>query len=80
MTDYSVIKALVDMVRLSMQEMDIDEADRLTGQLKTYKYPDEMEQNIQELAKAVTNLNPEEADRLADLLIGQMEGRSGIGG
>ncbi len=79
-TDYSVIKALVDMVRLSMQEMDIDEADRLTGQLKTYKYPDEMEQNIQELAKAVTNLNPEEADRLADLLIGQMEGRSGIGG
>lgn len=71
-TDRSVIKALVEMVRISMQEMDIDRADQVMGQLQTYEYPEEIEQNIRRLAEAVTNLNPEEADRLADLLIGQM--------
>ena len=71
-TDHSIIKALVEMVRISMQEMDIDQADQAMGQLQTYEYPEEIEQNIRRLAEAVTNLNPEEADRLAELLIGQM--------
>lgn len=72
-TDYSVIQALVEMVRVSMQEMDIDQADQWMEQLQEYEYSDEMSQNIRKLAEAVTNLDPEEADRLADLLIGQME-------
>lgn len=72
-TDYSVIQALVEMVRISMQEMDIDQADQLAGQLRIYEFPDEMNQNIEKLMEAVTNLDSEEADRLADLLIGQME-------
>ena len=72
MTDYSVIQALVEMVRVSMEQMDIDQADQLMSQLQSYEYPEDMGQNIQKLAEAVTNLNPDEADRLADLLIGQM--------
>lgn len=72
-TDYSVPQALVEMVRFSMQEMDIDQADQVVGQLQEYEYPEEMAENIQKLAEAVTNLDSEEADRLADLLIGQME-------
>ncbi len=75
-TDTSVILALVEMVRFSMQEMDIDQADQLIGQLQTYQYPKEIEQNIKRLAEAVTNLNPEEADQLAALLIRQLEQRS----
>ncbi len=71
-TEYSVIQALVEMVRLSMQEMDIDQADQLMEQLQAYEYPEEIGQNIRKLAEAVTNLDPEEAESLADLLIGQM--------
>ncbi len=72
-TDYSVIQALVEMIRISMQEMDIDQADQLAGQLRTYEYPNEMKQNMETLMEAVTNLDSEEADRLADLLIRQIE-------
>ena len=67
------MQALVEMVRLSMQELDIDQADELIGRLRAYEYPEEMGQNIQKLAEAVNNLDPEETDRAADLLIGQME-------
>lgn len=72
-TDYSVLQALVEMVRFSMQEMDIDQADQVVDQLQEYEYPEEMAENIEKLAEAVTNLDSEEADRLADLLIRQME-------
>ena len=68
-TDYSVIQALVEMVRISVQEMDIDQADQLMGQLQAYEYSGETGQNIRKLAEAVTNLDIEETDRLADLLV-----------
>ncbi len=71
-TDYSVIQVLVEMVRLSMQEMEIDRADELMKQLHEYDFPAEIEQNIQKLAEAVTNLDIEESDRLAALLAEQM--------
>lgn len=70
--DYSVILALVEMVRISIQEMDIDRADELMKQLRAYAFPEEIEQNVQKLAEAVTNLDQEETDRLAGLLSGQM--------
>lgn len=72
-TDYSIIRALVEMLRLSMQEMDIDQADQLINQIREYEYPDEIRQNIQKLADAVTNLDSEETDRLAGMLMQQME-------
>lgn len=68
-TDYSVIQALVEMVRISVQEMDIDQADQLMGQLQAYEYSGETGQNIRKLAEAVTNLDIEETDRLVDLLV-----------
>ncbi len=77
-TDYSVLQALVEMVRVSMQEMDIDQADQFMGQLQSYDYPEELNRNIRKLAEAVTNLDGEEADRFGALLIEQM-GRQ-IGG
>lgn len=72
-TDYSVLQALIEMLRLSVQEMDIDQADQLAGQLLEYEYPDEISQNIRKLTEAVTNLDIEETDRLASLLIRQMQ-------
>lgn len=71
-TDYSVIRALVEMVRISMQEMDIDRADELMKQIREYDYPEEIRQNVLKLAEAVTNLNSEETERLAELLSEQM--------
>ena len=72
--DFSVIQALVEMIRFSMQEMDIDQADQLITQLQEYRYPDGMAQNIQKLAEAVTDLNQEETEQVAELLIVQMQG------
>ncbi|MCI9059858.1 MAG: response regulator [Lachnospiraceae bacterium] len=73
LTDVSMVQALVEMVRFSMQEMDIDQADQLVAQLKEYEYPDEMKENLQKLADAVTNLDPEEADRFGELLMEQLK-------
>ena len=75
MTDYSVMQALVEMVRISMQEMDIDRADECMKQLREFDFPEEIRQNMQKLAEAVTNLDAEESERLADLLCGQMAGQ-----
>lgn len=72
-TDFSVIQALVEMLRISMQQMDIDQADKLMNQLQEYEYADDLEQNIRKLSEAVTNLDAEEADRIGTLLIAQMK-------
>ena len=73
-TDTSVIQALVEMVRLSMQEMDIDHADELISQLRTYQYEKDLGENIQLLTEAVTNLDTEETGRLADLILQSLQG------
>ena len=67
-----MIQALVEMVRISIQEMDVDRADELMRQLRSYDFPAEIGQNIKKLAGAVTSLDPEETDRFAGLLAGQM--------
>lgn len=63
------------MARISMQEMDVDQADQIMNQLQAYEYPPEITSYICNLADAVTNLDLEETDRLADLLIEQMRNR-----
>ena len=71
-TDSSVILALLEMLRTSMQEMDIDQADGIIRKLQEYEYPDEAQDSMQQLAQAVTGLNEEETGRLADSLIAQL--------
>lgn len=71
-TDYSVIQALLEMLRISMQEMDTSQADQYMASLQSYRYPDEISSNIIKLADAVTNLNPEETDRLAGVITRQI--------
>lgn len=73
MADAAILQALVEMVRISMQEMDIDQADEQMERLLEYQYPQEMDGNIHKLKQAVTNLDPQEASQAADLLIGQLQ-------
>ena len=71
--DFSIIQALLEMINTSMEEMDIDQADQSVRQLQAYEYPEEIRQNIQKLAEAVTNLDLEETGLLTGLLTGQMK-------
>ena len=71
-TDYSVIRALIEMVRVGMQEMEFDAADKAMAQLQRYEYPEEIEAGIRRLAEAVTNLDTEEAQRAAMQLSEEM--------
>lgn len=65
-----MLKALLEMVRISMGEMDFEQADQLMLQLRKYQYPEAMEQGIRKLAEAVTNLDLEEVEHLVVLLTG----------
>ncbi len=71
--DYSIILALIEMAKNSLQEMDIDQADQFSRQLQEYSYPDGISQNILKLAEAITSLDLEGAGRIADLLTSQIE-------
>ncbi len=73
MADAAILQALVEMVRISIQEMDIDQADEQMERLLEYQYPQEMDSNIRQLKQAVTNLDPQEASQAAGLLIGQLQ-------
>ena len=73
-TDYSVIQALLEMLRISMQELDTGQADQCMDELESYTYPDEISNNILKLAEAVTNLDPEETEHIAGIIIRQIEG------
>ncbi len=70
--DSAVILALVEMVRFSVQEMDIDEADRIMAQLQGYAYPDRIGGGIQKLAEAVTSLDIEAVEACAAALAEQL--------
>ena len=63
-----MIQALLEMVRISMQEMDIDRADELMGQLREYAYPDELEKNIHIEAARITSALPVSASSARTLL------------
>lgn len=71
--DVSILLALLEMIRFSMQELDIDKADQLMEQLQTYEYPEEIEQNIKKLAESVKNLDTAETDACTEILMGQLK-------
>ncbi|NDO45375.1 response regulator [Clostridium sp. MD294] len=71
--DISIILALLEMVRLSMQELDIDKADQLMEQLQNYAYSDDVEQNIKKLSEAVTNLDATKVNTYVELLMKQLK-------
>lgn len=71
-TDYSVLLALVEMVRVSMQEMEFDAADEAAKKLRGFSYPEQIRADMQAFLEAVTNLDVEEVQRVAMLLAERM--------
>ncbi|MCM1190799.1 MAG: response regulator [Butyrivibrio sp.] len=75
MEDSSIICALLDMLRLAMQDMDIDDADERMKQIYTYRYPEEVQRNVELLKAAVENLDPEQTEAYVQTLIKQLSGQ-----
>ncbi len=67
-----MLLALVEMVRVSMQEMEFDAADEAAAKLRGYTYPEQIGADIQALLEAVTNLDVEEVQRIAERLSEEM--------
>ena len=73
-TDPSLVMALLDMLRINMENMDIDAADETMNQLKAYQYPAGQQEQIDALEAAVANLDGDETERLAGLMIASLNG------
>ncbi len=75
MEDSSIICALLEMLRIAMQDMDIDEADEKMKMIDAYRYEDDVQRNVDLLKTAVENLDPEQAEACVQTLIDQLSGQ-----
>ncbi|MCM1146122.1 MAG: response regulator, partial [Lachnoclostridium sp.] len=75
MEDASIICALLEMIRIAMQDMNIDEADEKMKLIDTYRYPEEIQKNVEILKAAVENLDVEQTENSTQLIIKQLSGQ-----
>ncbi|MCM1539867.1 MAG: response regulator [Blautia sp.] len=75
MEDGSIICALLEMLRIAMQDMDIDEADEKMKLICTYRYKDEVQKNVDLLKAAVENLDSEQTEDYVQTIIKQLSGQ-----
>ena len=59
-TDYAVILKYLEILRDSMEELDLDVADEAMNQLEQYEYEEQMQLYMQQLSVAVANLDNEQ--------------------
>ena len=71
--DFSIIIAYLEMLRVSMLEMDIDGMDKAMENLQAFRFPEDIESNVRKLSIYVTNMDIEQANILIETLIGQCE-------
>lgn len=71
--DFTVILAYLEMLRVSMLEMDIDGMDSGMEKLEQYIFPENLQQQIDKLSVLVTELKDEEAVALIEELMKQMK-------
>lgn len=71
--DTYMLKAMVAMLKNAMEDFDVDAADEIMEQMKSYSHPPEIEALLPELAAAVTNLDPDEAGDIMDRMEALME-------
>ena len=69
MADASMVRAKLEMLKVSMMELDIDTADPIVDELLSYEYLPEIEALMKELKIAVTALEDDRAVELAEQLI-----------
>ena len=70
--DPQMVRSLLETVKSSMQELDIDKADPAMQLLIQYEFPDSIRHGIQELADAVTELDDDAAVQISDGLLKQI--------
>lgn len=75
--DLSMICVLLEMLRIAMQDMDIDQADEKMKMIYAYRYQDEVQKNVELLKTAVEDLDPEQVEMYAQTIIGQLSGQKG---
>lgn len=59
--DYTVILAYLEMLRQALDELDIDEMDRIMELLEGFSYPKEIQERINALSALVVNMDSEQA-------------------
>lgn len=67
--DTFTLLALLDMLRIAMDQMDIDNADRIIKKMNEYSYPSELQKIIDEIGHKVTLLDFSGAMELVSRLI-----------
>lgn len=73
--DNSMICALLEMLRIAMQGMNIDEADEKMKMIYAYRYKDDVQKNMELLKSAVEDLDPEQVEMYAQTIINQLSGQ-----
>ena len=71
--DYTIILAYLEMLRIAMEEMDIDAMDQTMESLEKYHYPPEIQTSIEHLDVLVTNMDSEQANILIEQLVNQVK-------
>ena len=59
--DYTVILAYLEMLRQAVEELDIDEMDRIMELLEDFQYSEEIQVGMEELGSLVVNMDDEQA-------------------
>lgn len=70
-----MICVLLEMLRIAMQGMNIDEADEKMKMIYAYRYQDDVQKNVELLKTAVEDLDPEQVEMYAQTIISQLSGQ-----
>lgn len=73
--DTSMICALLEMLRIAMDAMDFDVADEKMQMIYSYRYQDDVQKNVEILKTAVENLDPEQTETYAQIIMDQLSGQ-----
>ncbi|MCM1060791.1 MAG: ATP-binding protein [Eubacterium sp.] len=76
--DISVICALLEMVNIAMQDMDVDTADEKMKIICSYRYKDEVRDAVEILKTAVENLDPEQAESCVREIIEKLSKKENV--
>jgi len=68
-----VILAYLEMLRQALDELDIDEMDRIMEQLETFNYPKDMQAGMERLSALVVNMDSDQAFVEIDELVQQVK-------
>lgn len=73
--DASIILAYLEMLRLSMEEMDVEAADKLIEDIRQYEYEPQIQEKVECLSVAVTNLDGEQVTELVEEISQQIQNK-----